>query len=62
MRVNGDATDSRLFSVIVVILSFVPIILPITLKAGMTLTGGDGDNADDAIEEAGGGLFGEEES
>jgi len=62
VRVNGDATDSRLFSVIVVILSFVPIVLPITLKAGMTLTGGDGGDADDAIDEAGGGLYGEEES
>ena len=53
VRLNGDATDSKLFNAIVMLLSVVPVALPVALKAS-SLTGAlDGDELDDAMDEAG---------
>ena len=61
VRLNGDATDSKLFNAIVMILSVVPIALPVALKA-TSLTGAlDGDELDDAMDEAGEDAGAEEE-
>lgn len=54
VRVNGDATDGRLFNVIVGILSVVPIALPVALKASSFAGALDGDELEDAMDEADG--------
>ena len=52
VRLNGDATDSKLFNAIVVILSVVPVALPVALKATTLVGGVDGDELEDAMDEA----------
>ena len=52
VRLNGDATDSRLFNAIVGILSVVPVALPVALKATSYVAGLDGDELQDAMDEA----------
>ena len=52
VRLNGDATDSKLFNAIVTILSVVPIALPAALKATSFYAGVDGDELQDAMDEA----------
>ena len=62
VRLNGDATDSKLFNAIVMLLSVVPIALPVALKAS-SLTGAlDSDELDDAMDEAGEDAGAEEEN
>ena len=53
VRLNGDATDSKLFNAIVTILSVVPVALPVALKATTVAGLLDGDELDDAMSEAG---------
>ncbi len=53
VRLNGDATDSKLFNAIVTILSVVPVALPVALKATTVAGMLDGDDLDDAMSEAG---------
>ena len=52
VRLNGDATDSKLFNAIVTILSVVPVALPVALKATSYVAGMDGDELQDAMDEA----------
>ena len=52
VRLNGDATDSKLFNAIVAILSVVPVALPVALKATSYVAGLDGDEVQDAMDEA----------
>ena len=52
VRLNGDATDSKLFNAIVTILSVVPIALPVALKATTVAGTLDGDELEDAMDEA----------
>jgi hypothetical protein len=52
VRLNGDATDSRLFNAIVGILSVVPVALPALVKAASVVSSLDGDDFDDAMSDA----------
>ena len=53
VRLNGDATDSKLFNAIVTILSVVPVALPVALKATSYVSAGlDGNELEDALDEA----------
>ena len=52
VRLNGDATDSRLFNAIVTVLSVVPVALPVALTATSYVAGLDGDEVQDAMDEA----------
>ena len=56
VRVNGDATDSRLFNSIVVILSTVPVALPILAKVGVNLSREDNEIGEDQTDEGKEGL------
>jgi hypothetical protein len=56
VKVNGDATDSRLFNSIIVILSAVPVVLPVVAKAGASLTREDNEIGQDQTEEGRAGL------
>jgi hypothetical protein len=52
VRLNGDATDSKLFNAIVTILSVVPVALPVALKATTVVGSLDGDELEDAMDDA----------
>lgn len=43
VQVNGDATDSRLFNAIIVVLTSVPVVLPVVAKIGSTLSFEEGE-------------------
>jgi hypothetical protein len=55
VRLNGDATDSKLFNALVGLLSVVPVALPMLLKATSFVGALDGDDLDEAGEGAGAG-------